>query len=339
MEGEVPVGVIGATGYTGLELVRLLKHHPRVRVAWITSESSPGKALSEVAPVPYDDVLLSWEDVQLSGDEIVFSCLPHGASMEAVQKAYEAGCRVVDLSADFRLPDPATYAQWYGTEHRAPQLLSAAVYGLTELFRERIRETRLVANPGCYPTSVILALYPLARAGLLPEHVIVDSKSGVSGAGRKPKLTTHFVEANENVSPYSIGYAHRHIPEMEHVLKQVGPNEWVRVTFAPHLLPVNRGILSTIYLTLPEDVTPQALHALYCQTYRHEPFVRVLPLGQAATLRHTQHTNLCVLGLTHVLGREWIVTSSIDNLLKGASGQAVQNMNVMCGWEETLGLV
>lgn len=338
MHTRVPVGVVGATGYTGLELVRLLKRHPQVRVAWLTSESSAGARLSDVAPVPDDDLLVSWEDVRLTGEEIVFCCLPHGASMETVRQAREAGCRVIDLSADFRLSDPETYQKWYGVSHRAPELLREAVYGLTEVYRDQVRGARLVANPGCYPTSVILALYPLACAGLLPEHIIVDSKSGVSGAGRKPKLHTHFVEANENLSPYSVGYAHRHIAEMEQVLTETGGKP-LRVTFAPHLLPVNRGILSTIYLTLPENVSPAALWDLYRQTYEKEPFVRLLPLGQVATLRHSQYTNLCVIGLTPVRDREWIITSSIDNLLKGASGQAVQNMNVMCGWEETLGLL
>ncbi len=335
---EVVVGVVGATGYTGLTLVGLLKAHPKVRLAWITSETSAGRRLSEVAPVPVDDVLLSWEEVTLHGHEVVFCCLPHGASMEAVSRAYAAGCRVIDLSADFRLPDPEQYRRWYGTEHRAPELLTQAVYGLPEICRTSIQHARLIANPGCYPTSVNLALYPLARAGLLEPHIIVDSKSGVSGAGRKPKLSTHFVEANENLSPYNIGYTHRHIAEMELVLRAAA-NGWDPIiTFSPHLLPVNRGILSTIYITLREEIAPESVHRLYTQTYAHAPFVRVLPLGEVATLRHSQHTNLCVIGLTPVRKRQWIITSSIDNLLKGASGQAVQNMNIMLGWDETLGL-
>ncbi len=338
MAERIPAVVVGATGYTGLELVRLLKRHPHVRVAWLTSESHAGQRLSEVAPVPEDDVLVAWDEVPLTGEEMVFCCLPHGASMEAVRRAWEAGCRVIDLSADFRLQDAATYERWYRIPHRAPDLLAHAVYGLTEVYRERLREARLVANPGCYPTSVNLALYPLARAGLLSPDIIVDSKSGVSGAGRKPKLTTHFVEANENLSPYSIGYTHRHIAEMEQVLRDVGNGWQPQVIFSPHLLPVNRGILSTIYVRLTHSLPPEEVHALYRDTYRNEPFVRVLPLGQVATLRHSQHTNLCVIGLTPVREDRWILTSSIDNLLKGASGQAVQNMNVMMGWEETAGL-
>ena len=337
--GAVAVGIVGATGYTGLTLVRLLKRHPRVQVAWMTSESAAGRRLAEVAPVLDEDVLVPWEEVTLTGREVVFCCLPHGAAMEVVQQAYAAGCRVIDLSADFRLPQPETYARWYGVAHRAPELLSHAVYGLPEVYRETIRGARLVANPGCYPTSVNLALYPLARAGVLSPHIIVDSKSGVSGAGRKPKLTTHFVEANENLSPYNIGYTHRHIAEMERVLGDVGRDWTPVITFSPHLLPVNRGILSTIYVTLREPLSPEEVHALYTQTYRGAAFVRVLPLGQVATLRHTQHTNLCVIGLTPVRERQWIITSSIDNLLKGAAGQAVQNMNLMLGWDERTGLL
>ncbi len=338
-EHIMKVGIVGATGYTGLELVRLLKAHPHVEIAWLTSETYAGQRLSDVSPCPYDDVLVPWDDVTLTGEEVVFLCLPHAASMDAVRRAYEAGCHVIDLSADFRLPDPATYERWYGVTHRATDLLPQAVYGLPEVYRERVRGARLVANPGCYPTSVNLALYPLARAGLLEPHIIVDSKSGVSGAGRKPKLTTHFVEANENLSPYNVGYRHRHIAEMERVLGEAwqGAGE-PEITFSPHLLPVNRGILSTIYVTLKEELSGEALHSVYEAAYTDEPFVRVLPLGQVATLRHTQYTNLCVIGLTHVRGRQWIITSSIDNLLKGASGQAVQNMNLMLGYDETTGL-
>ncbi len=336
---RIRVGIIGATGYTGIELVRLLKGHPRADIAWLTSETYAGRRLSDVHPCPHDDLLVSWDEVELQGDEVVFLCLPHTASMDAARRALTAGCRVIDLSADFRLPDPDTYEHWYGAPHIAPDLLPKAVYGLPEVYRERIQGARLIANPGCYPTSVNLALYPLARAGLLEPTIIVDSKSGVSGAGRKPKLTTHFVEANENLSPYSIGYSHRHIAEMELVLGDVWRGKGKPdITFSPHLTPVNRGILSTIYVTLTQDMTPEAVRALYTDTYANEPFVRVLPLGQIATMRHTQYTNLCVIGLTPVKGRRWIITSSIDNLLKGASGQAVQNFNLMIGERESAGL-
>jgi len=248
----------------------------------------------------------------------------------------------VDLSADFRLSDCATYEKWYKTQHAAPELLAEAVYGLTELYRDQVRGARLVANPGCYPTSVILGLYPLVRHGLLAgERVIVDAKSGVSGAGRKPKLTTHFVEAHDNLSPYNIGHAHRHVPEMEQELNKYrgqGTENRARVVFAPHLLPVNRGILSTMYVELAEEWPAERLVELYRGTYAGEPFIQVLPAGRLATLRHVVYTNRCAISLTPVDDRQWIVCSAIDNLIKGASGQAVQNMNVMFGLDETLGL-
>ena len=334
----VRVGIVGATGYTGYELIRILQRHPQVEIAWLTSETYAGQRLSQVYPTPWDFPLRSWQDVELSGDEVVFLCLPHGASMDAVARAYEAGCTVIDLSADFRLPADV-YRRWYGLEHTRPQLLAHAVYGLPEVYRRDIRGARLIANPGCYPTSVNLALYPLARAGWLTPHIIVDSKSGVSGAGRKLKLTTHFVEANENLSPYSIGYSHRHIAEMERVLGDAWRGQGAPdIIFSPHLIPVNRGILSTIYVTLNRDVPAEDVEEVYHVAYAQEPFIHILPLGEVATLRHTQHTNLCVIGLTPVDARRWIITSSIDNLLKGASGQAVQNMNIALGFEETTGL-
>ncbi len=335
----VRVGIVGATGYTGLELIRLLSSHPDVELAWLTSETHAGQRLAEVYPTTVETRLLSWQEVSLHREDVVFLCLPHGASMAAVRRAYDAGCYVIDLSADFRLPTPALYERWYGHPHQEPELLTKAVYGLPEVYRERVRGARLIANPGCYPTSVNLALYPLARTGLLSAPIIVDSKSGVSGAGRKPKLNTHFVEANENLSPYAIGRQHRHIAEMERVLGEAwqGPGT-PDILFAPHLLPVSRGILSTIYVTLAQDTRPEQVWEVYQVHYAHEPFVHVLPLGQVATLRHSQYSNRCVIGLTPVDARRWIITSSIDNLIKGASGQAVQNMNIALGLVETAGL-
>ncbi len=264
--------------------------------------------------------------------------------MPAVAAVREAGAKAIDLSADFRLHDAATYQRWYDIPHSELALLAEAVYGLPELHRAAIAGADLVANPGCYPTSVILGLAPLARAGWLAGQVIVDSKSGVSGAGRKAKLNNSFVEANENLSPYSIGYSHRHLAEMEQELNAEGrmmndARGDVRIVFSPHLLPVSRGMLSTIYVTLPEGVDEAAVRAVYAAAYAGEPFVHLLPAGQLATLHHTVHSNRCAIGLTFVPGTTTlIVTSTIDNLLKGASGQAVQNMNVMFGLAETIGL-
>jgi len=338
----IAAGIYGATGYTGLELVRLLQVHPNVDVRWATSESYAGQQLSDVFPCPYDLPLVHMEEAALDTVDMVFACLPHGASMEAVTGARRAGVKVVDLSADFRLTDPDTYTAWYNVPHTAPDLLPEAVYGLPELHREKIRHATLVANPGCYPTSVILGLYPLVATGLLADStVIVDAKSGVSGAGRKPNLKTHFVEANENFLPYNIGHTHRHIAEMEQELNAAGNRtEPLRVIFSPHLLPVNRGILSTMYVQLAEALPAEQLVAHYRQMYEGEPFVQVLGAGRLATLRHVVGSNRCAISLTP-LGSDGrvIIVACIDNLIKGASGQAAQNMNLMFGWEETTGLV
>lgn len=353
----IRVGIVGVTGYTGIELYKLLRKHPAVTVAWLTSESYGGQRLSEVFPCPWDEPLLPLTEAPLAEADGVFLCLPHAASMPAVAAARAAGCKAIDLSADFRLRDPAAYERWYNTPHTQPALLAEAVYGLPELRRREIAGSNLVANPGCYPTSVILGLSPLARAGWLAGQVIVDSKSGVSGAGRKPKLSNSFVEVNENLTPYSIGYAHRHIAEMEQELALNRPGfgmqnaefgmrdgesagiQPAQIIFSPHLLPVSRGILSTMYAALPEGVDEAAVRAAYEQAYADEPFVHLLPAGQVATLQHTVGSNRCAIGLTPVPGASTlIVTSSLDNLIKGASGQAVQNMNVMFGLEETMGL-
>jgi N-acetyl-gamma-glutamyl-phosphate reductase len=337
----IQAGIIGVTGYTGFELYKLLRRHPAASIAWLTTESYGGQRLSDVFPCPWDDPLLSLADAPLGEADVVFLCLPHAASMPAVAAVRAAGAKAIDLSADFRIHDVATYERWYATPHTQPALLAEAVFGLPELHRQEIARASLVANPGCYPTSVILGLWPLARAGWLTGQVIVDSKSGVSGAGRKPKLANSFVEANENLSPYSIGYAHRHIAEMEQELGIAELRDCgnARVVFSPHLLPVSRGILSTMYVTLPDGVDETTMRAAYTETYTGEPFVHLLPAGQVATLQHTIGTNRCAIGLTFVPGTPTlIVTSTLDNLIKGASGQAVQNMNVMFGLEETMGL-
>jgi len=333
----IRVGIFGATGYTGYELVRILQRHPEAEIVFATSEQYAGQKLSEVFPCPWEIPLLPLAEAPLTEVEVAFLCLPHGTSAPVVKQVLDAGLRAIDLSADFRLPQPETYEQWYGKPHAVPELLPEAVYGLTELHREAIRNARLVANPGCYPTVVILGLYPLARQGLLAGDVIVDAKSGVSGAGRGLKLTTHFVEAHENLSPYSIGRSHRHIPEMEMGLSAAAGHP-VHVIFSPHLLPANQGILATMYVTLREDWSESQLLSLYNETYADEPFVHVLPAGRLATLRHVVNTNRCVISLTRVDAGRLIVCSAIDNLIKGASGQAVQNFNVMFGVGEAEGL-
>jgi len=352
----IKAGIAGVTGYTGIELYRLLRAHPAAQVSWLTSESSAGQRLSDVFPCPWEDPLVKLEDAPLDAVDVVFLCLPHAASISAVAQVRAAGTRAIDLSADFRLHSAAAYRQWYGLAHNQPLLLAEAVYGLPELHRARIAAAGLIANPGCYPTSIILALAPMARAGWLRGQVIADSKSGVSGAGRQAKLSNSFVEVNENFAPYNIGYSHRHIAEMEQELWQVtnaqpaasstpadaisSPAQPFTLLFSPHLLPVSRGILSTLYVSLPPEVTPAAVRAAFAAAYATEPFIHLLPEGQLASLHHVVHSNRCAISLTFVPGNNTlIITSVIDNLLKGASGQAVQNMNCMYGLDETLGLL
>jgi N-acetyl-gamma-glutamyl-phosphate reductase len=334
----IRVGIYGATGYTGYELVKLLGNHPQCEIGFATSRSSAGQRMSDLYPCPYDLAFVAPEEAELQDVDVVYTCLPHGEAMGAVQQAWEAGVRVIDLSADFRLRDVDLYEQWYKVEHVAPELLSEAVYGLVEVYREQIAGARLVANPGCYPTSALLALYPLAKGGHLGDgRIIVDSKSGVSGAGRKLSLTTHFCEVNESFKPYSIGRAHRHTSELDQELSAWSEMN-LSVVFAPHLLPVNRGILSTLYVTLEPGWSVERLVELYQAQYAGEPFVHVLPAGQLASLAYVTHTNRCALSFAAAGDNTFIVVSAIDNLVKGASGQALQNMNVMYGLDETMGL-
>ena len=269
----------------------------------------------------------------------MFLCTPHAASAPFAARALQAGCKCVDLSADFRLRDLATYETWYGP-HGAPELLPEAVYGLTEVYRAELAKTRLVANPGCYPTGPLLALYPLlARQALASNRVIIDAKSGVSGAGAKPSPTTHFVSVNENLSAYAVGRVHRHVPEIDQELRRFGGTD-VQVTFVPHLLPVTRGILSSIYVSIDPAWSQEAVLDLWREAYAGAPFVRVCPAGTLPTLAHVANTNYCYLGVASAgLPGEWVIVTALDNLIKGASGQAVQNMNVMCGLDETLGLL
>jgi len=334
----IRVGIFGATGYTGIELVKILARHPQAQIAFATSDSYEGKKLSDAFPCPYDIPLVAHDAAPLDQIDVAFLALPHGASADFAKRVLDAGARVIDLSADFRLHDAAAYKKWYGLDHHAPELLPQAVYGLPELHREEIKRTRLTANPGCYPTSVILGLAPILRAGASEGTIIVDSKSGVSGAGRKPTLTVHFVEVNENLAPYNIGRVHRHLSEMEQELKEV--NAKASLIFSPHLLPVSRGILSTMYVRLDDGWDEERLRDLYAETYHAEPFVRILPSGQLATLTHSNYTNYCTISIHHVaeVGQA-IICTSIDNLVKGASGQAVQNMNLMFGLDETMGLL
>lgn len=335
----ITVGIYGATGYAGCELLRLLARHPEASLGFASSETYAGQRYCDVYPCALEDVLVAPGDAPLDAVDVVFLCTPHAASAPYAARALEAGVKCVDLSADFRLRDLATYEAWYGP-HGAPSLLGEAVYGLTEVYRDDVAGARLVANPGCYPTGPLLALYPFLRRGLLASpRVIIDAKSGVSGAGAKPSPTTHFVAVNENLSAYNVGRKHRHVPEIDQELERFGGQD-VCVTFVPHLLPVTRGILSSIYVSLDPAWDQAALLDLWRETYVDSPFVRVSPAGALPSLAHVAGTNYCFLGLapSGVAG-EWVIVTALDNLVKGASGQAVQNMNVMYGLDETAGLL
>jgi len=338
----VRVGIINVTGYAGAELARLLYVHPEARLTSVSGRSAAGKPLAEVFPhlASYD--LTLGEEI---GDvDFVFSALPHAASAEALAPLVQAGVPVVDISADFRLRDPEEYARWYGAPHPAPDLLERAAYGLTELNREAVRASRLVANPGCYPESALLALAPAVKEGIIAPDVIIDSKSGVSGAGRTLGLAFHFAEANESVSAYGLT-GHRHLPEIVQELTAMWPAAEApeaprpKVTFTPHLIPMTRGILSTCYAPL----LPGAVHSgeqareLYREFYRGEPFVRVVDSPPAT--KQVAGSNMCLVHPTVDARTErLVVVSVIDNLVKGAAGQAIQNMNAMLGLEETSGL-
>jgi N-acetyl-gamma-glutamyl-phosphate reductase len=328
------VAIVGASGYVGGELLRLLLRHPNIRIAAVTSEQSAGKPIQAVFPNLTGPELLCevLDSAKVAAQcDLVFLALPHTKSAGPVETFHKAGRKVIDLSADFRLKDPHAYETWYQTPHPNPNLLTEAVYGIPELHRNRIRSASLVASPGCYPTAAILSLYPLALNHLLGEQVIIDAKSGISGAGRSPALMYHYPEANESIEAYKLG-SHRHIPEIE---QELG----VRVSFTPHLVPMTRGILSTAYARLRTPQTSEQLRDLYRECYKNEPFIRVLEPGRSPNPRYTRGANFCdVSAFFDPRTETAILMGALDNLVKGAAGQAVQAMNVMQGWPETLGL-
>lgn len=338
MGDTIQVGIFGATGFAGYELLKIFARHPQAEVAFASSQTYAGQSYADVYPCPYDCALIAPDDAPLDEVDVVFLCTPHGASAPYAQRALDAGNKCVDLSADFRLRDPLVYEAWYG-KHSAPELLDEAVYGLTEVYREEVAAARLVANPGCYPTGPLLALYPLLSEGIVVgDKVIIDAKSGISGAGAKASATTHFVNVHDNFSAYNVGHAHRHVPEIEQEMARYAGAP-LRAVFAPHIIPTSRGILSTIYVSLDSEWDAQAVLALWRRTYGGAPFVHVLAAGRLATLAHAVHTNRCALSIGSAgAAGEWIIITAIDNLLKGASGQAVQNMNVMFGLDEAMGL-
>ena len=334
----IKVGIVGGTGYTGVELMRLLAQHPQVQLQVITSRSEAGSAVSAMFPNLRGFVDLAFSDFDpaaLRQCDVVFFATPNGTAMTMARELLDAGVRVIDLAADFRLKDAVLWERWYGKPHACPELLEEAVYGLPEMNRAHLSSARLVANPGCYPTAVTLGFLPLVEAGVVDKHhLIADAKSGVSGAGRKAELGYLLSEASENMKAYGVS-GHRHLPEIRQSLAQLAAGE-VGLTFIPHLTPMIRGIHATLYASLKRDVD---LQELFETRYREEPCVDVLPAGASAETRSVRGSNMCRIAVHRPQqGEIVVVLSVIDNLVKGAAGQAVQNMNILFSLEEGLGL-
>ncbi|MEO5365936.1 MAG: N-acetyl-gamma-glutamyl-phosphate reductase [Magnetococcus sp. WYHC-3] len=338
------VAILGATGYTGGELVRLLSRHPAVEITTVTSERTAGHPYAESYPhlrgALGRELVCEKMDVDAiaAKADLAFCALPHAASMTVVAQLLQRGLKVVDLSADFRLKDPAVYAQWYGLEHQNPELLGEAAYGLPEINRKAIPGARLVANPGCYPTASLLALAPLAHTrAILRDHIIIDAKSGVSGAGRTPSQGSLYAELEGGLRPYKVD-AHRHVPEIEQGLVMLGAGDGP-VRFTPHLIPQSRGMLATVYVRPVESRSEEQWRRLFLDYYAQEACVRVLPAGHYPSTAQVRGANLCDIAVTlDPRTGMLVVMSVIDNLVKGASGAAVQNMNLILGLEERLGL-
>jgi len=338
---KTKVGIIGATGYTGVELLRLLLHHPQVEVAALTSQKYAGMPIDQVFPSLMKHLPLKCEELNVEQiskkTDFVFTAVPHKTAMEVVPLFHRQGKKIVDLSADFRFRNAAVYEKWY-QKHTSADLLPESVYGLPELHREEIRNARIVGNPGCYPTGALIGLSPLVKKGMISvDHIVVDSKSGVSGAGRDVVLESLFCEVNEGVKAYKI-FAHRHTPEIDQELSRLAQKE-MNVTFVPHLIPMDRGILSTLYVRLTKKMkTEELLHAIE-DFYQGEPFIRTYPKGKLPSTKDVRGSNFCGIGVTVSESDDRaVIVTAIDNLVKGASGEAVQNMNIMLGFPETMGL-
>jgi N-acetyl-gamma-glutamyl-phosphate reductase len=334
--------ICGGSGFTGGELLRILSGHPRVVVAGVTSERSAGKSVTDLFPHLHKYSKLVYEPLRkesiLKKADLFFLALPHGESQEAVDFFAGEGKTVIDLSADYRLKDAGTYEMWYKVPHKFHETLKKAVYGLPEIYRSRIRKSKVIANPGCYPTSVILGLLPAMKNRLVDvDSVIVDSKSGTSGAGRKADLSVSYCEVNEGFKAYAVG-THRHTPEIEQELSLICGKD-ITVNFTPHLLPVDRGILTSIYTRLSRKTTVDEIMKVYRDAYKKEPFIRVLEYGRYPNIKNVRGTNFCEMGLKlNERTNSLIVITVIDNLVKGASGQAVHNMNIMMGFDEKTAL-
>lgn len=338
----IKAGVIGATGYTGVELVRILSHHPDVEIVGISSQTYEGQNFSDVFPSMVhinECVLKNWQAEELADIcDVIFLALPHGLSMETAKNVIAKGKKVIDLSGDFRFDLVETYEKWYKVNHTAQELLAVSVYGLPEINRSKISEASIAGNPGCFPTSIILGLAPLLKNNIIDaSSIIADSKSGVSGGGRGLNIAFHYAECSENFKAYNIG-CHRHTPEIEQELSKLAGQD-LTLSFTPHLVPMTRGILSTLYADLINSFTAEELLELYCQFYKNEYFIRIYPDGKYPQTKWVYGSNFCDIGLmVDSRTNRVVVVSAIDNLVKGASGQAVQNMNIMFGLPEKNGL-
>lgn len=335
-------GIVGLSGYTGKEVFSLLLNHSQVRVTYVAAHNTTGP-VAEIWPEFLNRTTLVCQKFNtkdaIKNCDIVFLALPHTESMNVAGALLKAGLRVIDLSADYRLKNTKTYEMWYNHKHSDPKNISKAIYGLPELYRQKIKKASLIANPGCYPTAAVLGLAPLVTAhSKAMTSIIVDAKSGVSGAGRKASVNLLLSELSNNFKAYKV-LSHQHAPEIDQTITQLAGKR-LSVNFVAHLLPIERGILDTIYVQLDASVTLNQLHTLYSKFYKTEPFVRVLPLGAQPEIKNVVHTNFCDIGLAVSVDKKMVViTSVIDNLVKGAAGQAVQNMNIMCGFNEIEGLI
>lgn len=340
MPRKIKVAVLGASGYTGSELLRFLVNHPHVEISYLTADRSAGRELYEVLPVFKDIIDFKLQPLEVdkipNSIDFAFTALPHGTSANVVKHLYEKGIKVVDLGADFRISHNV-YKKWYG-KHPCPELIDIAVYGIVELSRAKIKKAKIIANPGCYPTSSILPLAPLLKNNVIKQNtIIIDSKSGVSGAGRSAALDYNFCEVNEGLKAYKIG-EHRHMPEITEVLSNFSGKR-VALNFTPHLIPMDRGILSTIYVDLKKKINTSELLSEYNKFYKREKFVRIMPEGVYPSTHQVRGSNYCDIGCKVLDGqKKAIIVSVIDNLVKGASGQAVQNMNLMMGFAEDTGI-
>lgn len=336
----IQVGIIGATGYAGAELVRLLMNHPKVKIAALSSVSFKGKKISDVyeSYKSLNDMVCQDEETVIEKSDVVFAALPHGLSQETAEKCYKKNKVFIDLGADFRLDKEDEYKEWYNGTFLNKDLHKESVYGLPEFFREDIKGKRIIANPGCYTTGAPLALAPAIVSEIISENnIICDSKSGVTGAGRSPSSITHFPEMNEGFHAYAVAN-HRHTPEIEQTLSKLSGKK-VKVTFVPHLIPVNRGILSTCYGKLNKDITIDKIIKEYKKFYKDDSFIRILDNGKTANIKNVKYSNFCDISL-HIDNRTntFIATSAIDNMVKGAAGQAIQNMNIVLNFKEDTGL-